>query len=516
MIKNISFFFFLICITNGLFGQIKQTHTYELEKKNYDDYFTVLPAGEDGVIIFRDTDDYRKGDLWQVVSLDTTLCERWNQELSIDSKYNFKGSELRNSSLYLIFRNGDGLKSDYHVLVISIKSGEISRYDIKNDIELKLSHLIIIDDKMILAGYVNNSPTLVSYQFGSERFEVIPGFFKDRSYVVDVKGNKNTFNTITLEKEYNGSFLRLKTYSLDGDLIFEKTIETNDKYYFRSAKSSGFINGNIVVSGTYSVKKSYYAAGIYLAIVKPNGQDNIVNFYGFDQFEHFFDYLKPKKAVRLKNKFKRRAAKGKEIVYSSRVTLNEIKKDGDGFIVEAEIYDPQYTRPTRNPYDNSYNSQQDFEQRGRSSQSYSKQASSFQNVDNADLFKYLQSTLIRFDKNGKIIWDNSFKLSEVESNSLEQTVHFINNDDVINMVCKSTDQIGFKTIQDAEMVEENIEPIKLQYEFDKIIHTYKGTGRSLNWYGNNFIVWGYHKIENKVDTDKKNRNVLFVNKIEFK
>ena len=61
------FFLCYFFLTTVAYGQVKQTHIYELEKKNTDDFFTVLPAGDKGVVVFRDTDDSKKvtnGKLW--------------------------------------------------------------------------------------------------------------------------------------------------------------------------------------------------------------------------------------------------------------------------------------------------------------------------------------------------------------------------------------------------------------------------------------------------------------------
>ncbi|MEL7002606.1 MAG: hypothetical protein AAFN93_07700, partial [Bacteroidota bacterium] len=192
-------------------AQLEQTHRFELEKKNTDNYFSVLSAGKEGVVIFRDTDDYKKGEgnEWQVVALDTTLQEKWEIEMSIDLDYIFKGYELAYGHLYLLFRTGEYIKSDYHLVAIDINDGTVDRYDIPNEIEMYPSHMIIFEDKLILGAYVKKAPTLFSYTFGTNKMEVVKGFFKDKTELVDLNDNGNgTFNTVTLEKDYTGSFLK--------------------------------------------------------------------------------------------------------------------------------------------------------------------------------------------------------------------------------------------------------------------------------------------------------------------
>jgi hypothetical protein len=509
-------FVLFLSISSFLYGQVEQTDIYELEKKNYDDFFTVLPAGEDGIIIFRDTDNYKKGDLWQVISLDTALNERWNNELTIDIKYKFKGYDLKNSTLYLLFRNGEYEKSDYHLMTINIMDGDVTRYDIKNEIGLELSHLTMLSDRLVLAGYVNYSPTLVDYKLGMEQFVVVPGFFKDRSNIVDLRGNNNgTFNVVTIEKDYDGTFLRLRTYSDDGDMLFEREVKTAENYKLLSAKSSGFIDGNIMISGTFGLKSSKYSVGVYLAIVKPQGQENLVKYYRFSDFEHFFDYMRPKRAARLKAKLALRVAKGKDFHYSSRLLLHEIRKSPRGFVLAAEIYNPDFDGGYRPGFVYGYSEQDEIMRQNRAAQSYAKQPSTVQDVEAADHFEYLESIIFELDKGGKLLWDNSFKIENVETNSLEQVVQFSIDNDLINMLYKTDQELRFKTIQESLLVEEKSIPLKMKNEYDKIVHTYAGAGRSEYWYNNTFIVWGYHKVENRFETDKRNRNVLFVNKVVF-
>ena len=512
--------FFLCCffLATVAYSQVKQTHIYELEKKNTDDFFTVLPAGEKGVVIFRDTDDYKKGDKWQVVALDTMLVEKWNIELSIDTRYSFKGYDLKGSTIYFLFRRGEMEKNDYHLITISIDDGEVTRYDIENEIALSLSHLVMLSDRMILAGYVNFSPTLVTYGLGDESFEVVPGFFKDRSTIVDLRSNENgTFNSVTLEKDYKGNYIKLRTYSDDGDLLFEREVASDDKRFVLSAKSSGFIDGNFAIAGTYSYRRSYYAAGIYLAIVKPKGQDNIIKYHSFSDLEHYFDYMKPKRAARIKARLKRRSERGKELNYTSKLLLHEVRKSKNGYLVAAEIYDPEYIeRGTGTNYNGfGFDDRNAIRNRNRASQSYAKQSSRLQNVEDADHFKYLESIVVEIDKQGNIVWDNSMKIEDVETNSLEQVVQLTQQGDLVNMLYKAEDEIKYQSIQQDSIVEVSKEALKLPNEYDKINHTYDGSGRSEYWYGNNFIVWGYHKVENKVETESRNRNVLFINKVVF-
>ena len=58
-------------------AQISQPYRFEHEQKNFDDYFTIIPMKEKGLVLYREMDKYKQNNkLWQVIFLDTMLQER--------------------------------------------------------------------------------------------------------------------------------------------------------------------------------------------------------------------------------------------------------------------------------------------------------------------------------------------------------------------------------------------------------------------------------------------------------
>lgn len=518
---------FIISTSISVISAQKQSARYEMEKKNTDDYFQVISAGEDGVVIIR---DYTKefafgkgsdGDEWMITSLDTALTERWTKEFSVEYKFVFKGYDLVDGKLFLLFRQAEYEKSDYHLMIVDVVSEEISTYNIENELELNLSHIIIIDDVMVLAGYVKDSPTLVSYNFGDDKINVVPGFFKDRSEVIDLKSNHNgTFNVLTLEKEHNSYHLRLRTHSKSGQILFERVVDLEDEYRVLSAVSTGFINGNLAIAGIFGGKNSYYAQGIYFALVKPQGQDNLTGYIDFVDLEHFFDYMRPKRAARIKRKIKRRRQAGKEYKYTTRLLLNKVHVAPSGdFVLSAEIYDPQNDRNYQSFGYNDFYSPYYYRPRygTLSNYRYMRQPGRMHHVDDANHFEFLEAVLLQMNKEGQLIWDCSFPIDDVESASLEPvTDEAMNADGLWSILYKSEEKIHSKTFisQDSALVTD--EPLLLKYATDEIQHNYNLMGGTQHWYGNNFYVWGYHRVENNGNkTEEKRRNVLFINKVTY-
>lgn len=522
--KAFSVFVFLsVFIHVSAPAQLVQTGRYELEKENYDDYFTVVSAEDQGLIIFRDTDEYRRneGDIWQIIALDTMLQEKWLHELAINERYIFKGYEVKNSKLFLLFRTDESSTSSYHLITIELEGGAIDKYTIKNEIDLQLSHLIVVDHYLILGGYVRHSPTFVSYDLWADKVKVIPGFFKSRSDIVDLKNNDNgTFNILTLEKNNDGYQLKLRTCAPKGGMLFEKPIVMDEEYRVLSGKSSGFVDGNIVISGTYGNPTSYYAQGIYFAIVKPKGQKDIIKYYNFAQLEHFFDYMGPRRAARIRRRIDRKISKGKEFKYSSRLLLHEVRKQDDGYLLAAEIYNPQFERiggsGMYSPYGYGFGADNDFGRYATAHQKYVKRPGRLSHVDNANHFEYLQSVILKLDNKGALAWDNSFTVENVENYSLEKVVDFHTTNDRINLLYNTDETLNYKVINQSETLAKAQEKLLLQHENDAIKHTYEGIGGSRHWYADFFYVWGYHRVGNNENSNVPNkRSVLFINKVMF-
>lgn len=502
-------------------AQPQQPARYELEKENTDDYFTVLPAGQEGAIVIRDTEEYErgKGDVWQIVSLNTELEQRWEKELNIREKYVIRGYDLVKGHLYLLFREGEYSKADYHLIRIGILDGAIERFDIENEVEIDLSHLTVIGDKVILGGYVRFSPTLLAYTLGDDKWVVVPGFFKDKSDIVDLRGNENsTFNAVTLEKDYTGYFLRLRTYSNALEILFEREVRFEEDYRVLSAKSTGFVNGNISITGSYGAPNSTYAQGIYFVVVKPEGQKNLFSYHSFADLNHFFDYMNPSRAKRLKEKARKKERGGKSYKHTTRLRMNDVQWNGGGYLITAEVYHPKFdyvSRPGFNDfYGNPFYGVNNFNNRANSR--YVKQSNRLSGVDDANSFEYYESIALHLDDKGRLKWDSSMPIDDTETLSLEQVVDVARNKDKYHMAYLAEDKIRYQTITQDSVLSEGEVDIKLPNESDEIRHTYMGMGRVMNWYDDVFLVWGYHRVHNKnVPGADPRRNVLFVNKLTF-
>ncbi|UII20445.1 hypothetical protein [Fulvivirga ligni] len=514
--------FFLLLGAFVASAQVSQPTRYELEKKNSYDFAKVLSAGEYGVVIFQETEEHRRdeGTIWQVVVLDTLLQERLNFEVGIESYFIFKGYDLYKEHLLLVFRDGDGVKSDFHIISVNILTGSIDKFEIKNEIELELSHMTVIENTIVFAGYVRFSPTLLSYRLGEENFDVIPGYFKDKSDVLHLRSNENgTFSVLTLEKGYDGHYMRVRTYSPAGKMLFEKEIVVPPHHSLVDAKVTDFVNGNLAVTGTYGRGGNNSAQGFFFLSVKPSDQKEDIQYVGYDDLTHYFDYMGEKRAERMKSKIERKENSGKDFNYSAKLYLHEVKEVRDGFLVAAEVYDPRYERnnSVANMYSPYFNPASIGQLNGTmAEQRYIRRPVAMQGSNEANHFKYLESIVFKIDLKGNVVWDNSLPIDDLDSYSLEKVMAYDVVGRDVKMLYKSEGKFNYKLADERDLIAENELDISLLYEDDELDHDYDGIGGAEHLAGNSFIVWGYQKVRNKNREDLSNRRgVIFVNKINF-
>lgn len=502
------------------FSQLEQVSRYEQVKEDEDDFFTTIACGEYGLLIVEEDHVRGKAETWIMTGLDTALNKMWDLRLAIDYQYEFKAFDVLGENVYLVFQEADRVIADYRVVKINVAQGVMVTFEVTNEIAFEMTNILAIRDRIILGGYVRYSPTLLSYTIGDKSFQVVPGSFKDKSDIIDLRANgEDTYNIITRESAYTGPFMRLRTYSFDSEMLFERTIEIDRNYEVIDGTSIGFVDGNIAVVGTYGARNSKYVQGLYFVLVKPSGQENMIKYNDLSEFENFFAYTdSDRREERLKEKAEQLSERGKEMKVGVRMFMHNVIRLKDSYLLVADIYDIRHdsngvnrflTRPAYSMYDIR------TLPRGRYYYNdYPGGPNDFTNVT----YEYLAAMVIDLDARGNIVWDNSLLVEDKERFILDDLVDAYAGPDSLYMAYKDEEEIVYKGIpySDTDVPGYRI-PISLKNPSDDLRSTTESeTGEIRYWYQNYFYVWGYHKINDRdVRGSDGKRNVIYVNKIKF-
>ncbi len=491
-----------------MWAQIHQPQRFEVELKYSDSYFTVIPAGKDGVALVRESSE--KGKLtetfYEVIKLDTALNKQWGTLYNIDYNLLLRGYDYHNGSIILLFTNKFNNKNDLTLYRIDSETTEIEKYVIEIDFVVELSHFEMVGNSAILSGYVNYRPAVFLYDLSEKRLVALRGFYSDRSEIiqVDVDDEREIFHVMTTMRTMDRmNTIIMKSFDKQGDLLINTALKPDDGYSLLYGQATTTNYGQQFIVGAFSKAKAAqpgkesFSAGIFIAKVDEWGEQQI-NYYNYADLDNFFNYMKAGKQKRVKAKIERKKVKGKQARFNYKLLVhNIIQRDNGDYIMLGEAYYP--TTISRSGYAPSFY--------------YPGYAQSIKG------FRYTHAVVVGFNSAGKLIWDNSFEINDVESYYLEKFVHADVQNDKIILFYNFENVIRTKIIEGEEVLEgKSFNDIVLKFSDDVVDGNDQMVGGLEEWYSKNFLAYGIQTIKkaNNTDTAKRKREVFFVNKIYYK
>lgn len=494
----------LVCIT-GLRAQMHQPNRYEIELGMFDDSYEVLSGDENGVLLYKPLGIYLQGsELWQFVMLDTTLQKIWKKEYYIDRDLQFRGYDYFDTNYYFLFRNENSSTRDLQLFQMSIFTGDTLRYIVHNLVPLELREFEVTEGAAVIGGYYNMDPVVIHYDFKSRKTKVLPGIFGNRIELVQVKINEDNSISVlvsarTIDKR---NTLALKTYTPEGEFINSFTFAPKTNLGLIFGRVENVSNNRILVSGTYGAKRSEYSRGLFIASYAiDQGQD--VKYYNYADFDNFFKYMKARQQNRVANRIARKKIKGKNVKFHYRLLVHQIIPDGENYILLGEAFYPKYTS------NSTYG--------GADAVRGSFGGSNYMPMNFAG-YRYTHAVVMGFNKQGKMLWDNSFEIEDIVTYDLNQYVHADVTDKRIVLLYLYNDEIRSKIIKGSDVVEgKSFDNVRLKFEDDVVAK--KSTiniGGLEKWYGHTFYAFGVQKIKNMKDQGVKlNRKVFYINKVVY-
>ena len=532
MRKILIIFSLLVIIQSFVFSQderdrlILQTARFEKEQKFSDDDFSIISLKEDGIALIRGDNKYKSGNRsWELIILDNELKERYNLILEVDQRKNLIGYEQTAGYLYLLYKPGDNQKVTLDLISIRLNDATIERYEIETELTLQLTHFIKVVDNIIIGGYVNTEPTVLLYSLTENNTRVLPGFFQNQTELVDLRPNQNqTFNIILLDRnDRNQQKLIFRTFDATGKELLEDTSPVEEDYFLQTAISSSLIREDLIVLGTWGTRNSKQSLGFYALSIDPFKEQKL-RFTAFGELDQYLNYQTEKRATKIKERTSDLLKQKRLPDFTNYVMPYRIEELSNGFILFAETYNPSSTLnryPANSPYAYTpypYYSPFWGYYPGTYNRMYNPYYYGYGNNmrNDSDEIKAVQSVVVAFNAEGKVIWDYSLKLEDIRSNSLEQFADcYVDNNEIYILYKKESDLIGKIITLDSGDAEDIKEKISVLAPGDEIRSENKAIGQVRHWYGKHFYVWGQHSISNKAKRSDGNRQVYYINKISI-
>lgn len=541
----ISVFFLLSCTVMA-----QQPLRVEIEAKSTSDEYYVVPVGPEGVILFSETDESAgKGrKLYMFTKYDTEFKEEWTKQFPVRRELSFTGFDVSGKNVYVLLSESKP-KGDFQIIQVNFDNGEISSASGVTPLKTAVTDFKVVGKDAYLggttmptfmqtcgkslflyatcmipvcfgAGEIKQKPVLIHTDLATGRSSPFVYRHKGSSQVSDINKDEKsgTSSVVVINRPKKDVFtLAVQEFADDGRLENTITINPRGKNELLNGRVTTLNNNDKLLIGTYSQpakKKTLgekiaramakttsptFSNGLYISKISKDGDQEFIQYYPFSSFEKFWDFLRPRTAERAKKRAKRREQEGRSSEMNYNLLVHDIIEKNDQYIMVAEAYYPEYHYETRTTYVN-----------GQPQTTW---------VKVFDGFRYTHAIIAGFNKDGDMLWDNSFEIWDILSFQLKERVKVLTDGEDIVLAYSNGGAIKSKVIRGREVLDgKSSTPIETNYSDDKVRMNYNSD--MAFWYDNYFITWGYQKIKNtskevRKETGKRRRTVFYFNKIAF-
>lgn len=490
-VKKTTFTLVIFLVSVQIFAQIETGTRIEFERSSTaDEEFVMFPQHEDGVVVLHSKiENFRKNFSIEFHKYDSTLTKLWTTSFEPDNEYEFVKTYDNDNFIYVLLKKDD--KTDIAILRVDLTSGDKTFVEGNMLTNMDIEHFSVLKSKAFIGGKYNDRPVVVMYSMFDNSAKVLPEIHANHLQINDIGVNETTETIyIMMKNERNCQYI-LKIYNYEGKSIENITLGDKDKTPI-TGEILDKIGNSQLLTGSYAEGCSLYSLGLYLLDL--SNDDSKIQYFSFADFNNFFGYLNEKRAAKMKLRIKEKKMKGKEVKLRYRLLQHEIIPTKEGWMMIAEIFYPEYKSPSNNTVFGNW-------------RTYRIGNEMYNN------FRYTHAIICSFDKNGKLLWDNSISLNNIESNALLEKVQVSYNENNIVLAYPDDEKIKTVTIQGSQKAK-SLEIFDLRTANEKLTITNAEDTNLTAWFGNNFLAYGYQSVrkENAILTN----NVFYINKLSYK
>ena len=492
----------LVICSQPASGQVLQTGRFEVPIENRGDLFDIVPSSENGLYLHRQFIGPRDDQI-HLIKLDTSFQQKWAGFMAVEKNYRVMATRSFNEKLFMLLRYKDYSKNDLVLYIIDDADGNFIKYQIRGYIPFAPTEFQVTADAAIIGGYYNRIPVVLHYSFSTFRSKVLPGLFSEAGELTQINTHDDgTFDILisarNLERQRT---IWIKNYDAEGNLMrnFSLQPEQNRHLIFgRSLKTSG---DKQIVAGVYGNRSSEFSRGMFIATIDPSGLEHI-RYYNFGDLKNFFQYMKANREKRIKNRIERKKIKGKKIRFNYRFLVHELIPYKDQFVLLGEAFYPRYLSVDGSHY--------------RFFSPYAMPGGIVQNGRILDGYYYTHAVVMGFNEDGKLLWDNSFEINDVKTQSLEQFVKVEVLEDRLALMYVFENHIRTKIIKDDLVLEgKTVDPISTFHSNEVVRDDNNEKNRLEYWYKHYLFAYGVQDIVTPQARGSSKRRVFFINKVHY-
>ncbi|WP_162910871.1 hypothetical protein [Hymenobacter oligotrophus] len=485
----------LLWLPLGLRAQLAPTQPKRLELKlepSYSDV-QVVPLPDSTVVLFVENEpsnsfkiEYR----FQHFNRELQLAREAVVEVPTEFDLRFACAETPYA--YALFQSGY-IQSRFQVFRLDLRNGQTQGFSFDTKLVNDLYDLEVLNGKLFATVQVAQHLTVMHIDMDGEEFRLLPSVYEPLPTQLTFLADSATERVGYVLSQTNGrlSRLQVKQLSARGQLLASQFIQAESGRGLVTAELSPGDSVRRLLTGTYTLRDPRYSQGLFATDLSggPTARPPL-RFYDFTVLKHFFDFMKPRRAERLRARSAQRRAAGRDLRLRYRILTHRMLPFDDGYVLMAEIYYPRYR------YD-----------------SYGLVL--FAPNRTFDGYRSSHAIVCGFDRNGTLLWDNTFVLKNAERPTLTETVRArpLPDGRRLALAYVDEDKIRYKIV-DRTAPSPNDLHVPLATNTQGLREKAVSTTRTgiLPWYGSRFLAYGYQRVRPEQGSP---REVFFLNVVAF-
>ncbi|ALI99626.1 hypothetical protein [Rufibacter tibetensis] len=458
-----------------------QTYRVELESSSFDDehFVHALPDSSILVISTKRNSWFGKND-FTLTKYNKELKSVWQTKHEHKANHDLLFVAAERKKVYLLFSTLTNKKLLLYQVNNATGTATFSEHTLPSSY-ITIKEMAALDGQVFLNGLDRNNLNMLHLDPSKEEIELLPAVFGMEEDLGEFRVDTLTKAVEFVVAESNGWRSRVQTKRMNskGEVIGTYFIQPEMEYRNDNTLQGARLTPGDTLSktllGTYGYRTSVFSKGLFTSSL---GGD--IKYYDFSKLDHFFEYLSPRAERRMKEKFARQEARGKPLVLRYRLLLHPVMPHPQGYAIVGEIYYPQYRNGGINPYTDITGRYPDIRQSVRRQ---------------FDGYRFTHAIVCVFDREGNLLWDNSYKLQNETYQNLAPTVEAgVSPEGNITLVYPDEEEIWYKTLKPKTSLsnEEKVE-VRLQDESEKLFAS--NDEGIIHWYGSNFVAFGFQRIK---------------------
>lgn len=488
-------------------------------------YMTLF--NNDGILGFRTVKEsgLNSKKIFEIFQTDYTLNASSIKKLPIKEGHDLIGYDTDENHFYVLFQRGNSIEGkDRYMIDLNLKSDEAKEFDTSNILNMDLKEFYVMNGKGIFMGISESLPVIQIFDMESGNIITTQGIYSKDTEILQLRKDQElgVFDVLISKRDqYKEKQISILTFDLEGSKLREVNIGSlNDpKLEIVEGILTPFQEYNQALIGTFGKQKQVAYQGIYLAEINEFGE-TIKKYYTLEDFENFYNYLPEKSRAKRIRSLEKSLKKGKTPDIKPVLSTREVITMDDGYLVYSDLFmanNPRYF-PRDGMYANSMYTLTPFNPMN-SGQNMTENYRLFNSPYLHDFregeYKFYAAQLLKLDKNGRILWDNSLSLPNDMTNNPSKFGELSITGDKLHFMYLKEKKLALSYLYNGEVIFENKKfELELLDDKERIRETDEKSLKLSWWYGSNYLLSGKQSIRYQDEDGRpKNKDVFFLTKV---